>query len=70
VAGEFNNEFAITASNGQDALLIINDTDGNSFAVWQYAESTGGAEIAASELSLIGIFNANGAAAASQFLLL
>jgi hypothetical protein len=70
VAGEFNNEFAITASNGQDALLIINDTDGNSFAVWQYAESTGGAEIAASELSLIGIFNTDGAATTSEFLLL
>ena len=48
VAAEFNSEFAITASNGQDALLVINDTDANSFAVWQYVESTGGAEIAAS----------------------
>ncbi len=28
VAGDFNNEFAITSSNGQDALLVINDTDG------------------------------------------
>jgi hypothetical protein len=70
VAGEFNNEFAITSSNGQDALLVINDTDGSSFAVWQYVESTGGAEISAAELSLIGIFNANGAATTSQFLLL
>ena len=70
VAGEFNDEFAITSSNGQDALLVINDTDGNSFAVWQYVESTGGAEITAAELSLIGIFNANGAATTSEFLLL
>ena len=70
VAAEFNNEFAITSSNGQDALLVINDTDGNSFAVWQYVESTGGAEIAAAELTLIGIFNANGTATTSEFLLL
>jgi hypothetical protein len=69
VAAEFNAEFAITSSNGQNALLVINDTDANSFAVWQYVESTGGSEISAAELSLIGTFTANGAATTSEFLL-
>ncbi|HKU93797.1 MAG TPA: VCBS domain-containing protein, partial [Vineibacter sp.] len=69
VAAEFNSEFAITSSNGQDALLVVNDTDGNGFAVWQYTESTGGAEISAAELTLIGVFQANGTATTSEFLL-
>ena len=40
VANEFNAEFAITSIAGQDALLVINDTNvgANSFAVWQYTE--------------------------------
>ena len=61
VAAAFNAEFNITAANGNDAVLVINDTDANSFAVWQYIESTGGAEIAAGEITLIGRFDANGA---------
>ena len=61
VAAAFNAEFNITTANGNDAVLVINDTDANSFSVWQYIESTGGAEIAAGEITLIGRFDANGA---------
>ena len=43
----------------QDALLVVNDTDSNSFALWQYVEA-GGAEIQVAELSLIGIFSTIG----------
>ena len=59
VAAEFNGEFNITASMDQDALLVVNDTDSNSFALWQYVEA-GGAEIQVAELSLIGIFSTIG----------
>ena len=58
VAAEFNSEFAISGAG--DALLVINDTDANSFAVWQYVEA-GTAEVQAGELTLVGIFNGNGA---------
>ncbi len=67
VAAEFNAEFAITASVGQDALLVVNDTDSNSFAVWQYVEDGTTAEIQVSELALIGVFNANAAASTGNF---
>jgi Ca2+-binding RTX toxin-like protein len=67
VATEFNAEFAITASTGEDALLVINDTDNNSFALWQYVENGSTAEIQAGELTLIGIFNANAAVSTSNF---
>ncbi|MEQ1610313.1 MAG: peroxidase family protein [Hyphomonadaceae bacterium] len=61
IATEFNAEFAITAANGEDALLVVNDTDLNSFAIWQWVQQAGGnAEIDAAELTLIGIFAANG----------
>jgi hypothetical protein len=59
--------YAASQIHGRQTLLVINDTDGSSFAAWQYVESTGGNEIAASELSLIGIFNANGTVSTSQF---
>ena len=65
VATEFSAEFAITASAGQDALLVVNGTGGNAFSLWQYVEltgATGGAgEISVSELSFIGVFSGNGA---------
>lgn len=66
VSTAFNAEFAITASNGEDALLVINDTDGNSFALWQWIQA-GGGETSAAELSLIGIFQANAAVTAANF---
>lgn len=67
VATEFNAEFAITAANGQDALLVVNDTDGNSFALWQWVQAGGTAEIDAAELTLIGIFDANGNVGTDSF---
>jgi Ca2+-binding RTX toxin-like protein len=64
VAAAFNAEFTITGSG--DALLVINDTDGNKFAIWQYVEA-GTSEIQAAELTLIGTFTANAAATSGHF---
>jgi hypothetical protein len=69
VATEFNAEFNITASAGQDALLVVNDTNANSFAVWRYTESGASPEIQSGELLFVGLFNANGAVSTSQLLL-
>jgi hypothetical protein len=54
VAAAFNTEFAITASAGQDAILVIHDVAGTRFSAWQYVEGPG-AEIQAGELSLIAL---------------
>ena len=59
VAAAFNNEFVLTAANGEDALLVINDTNGNSFSVWQWIQA-GGGETSAAELTRIGTFTGNG----------
>ena len=68
VAAEFNAEFAITAAVGQDALLVINDTDANSFAVWQWVQgAAGGNEIDANELTLIGTYTANATVTQATF---
>ncbi|MEA2780690.1 MAG: hypothetical protein QOK29_2234 [Rhodospirillaceae bacterium] len=66
VAAAFNLEFNITAANGEDALLAINDTDANSFALWQWIQA-GGGEITDTELTLVGIFQANATATAASF---
>jgi Ca2+-binding RTX toxin-like protein len=66
IAAEFNAEFALTAANGEATLLVINDTNGNDFAVWQWVQA-GGGEIVASELSLVGRFTANGAVGTGSF---
>ena len=66
VSAAFNAEFGITAVNGEDALLVVNDTNGNSFSLWQWVQA-GGGETTAAELTLIGIFNANAAVAADNF---
>lgn len=66
VANEFNAEFNITASSGQDALLVVNATNSNRFAVYSYLESGNGAEIQGTELRLIGVFDSNGDVATSQ----
>ena len=58
VATEFNAEFNLTAANGESTLLVINDTNANSAAVWQWVQARGG-EISSGELTLIGIVNAN-----------
>ena len=66
VATAFNNEFNITAATGQDALLVINDTNGNNFALWQWVQA-GGGETAAGELTLIGTFTANATVTTGNF---
>ncbi len=66
VAAAFNSEFDITAANGEDALLVINDTDGNSFAVWQWVQA-GNGETSAAELTLIGTFSANSTVTTASF---
>ncbi|RYX88943.1 MAG: calcium-binding protein, partial [Comamonadaceae bacterium] len=66
VAAAFNAEFNITAANGEDALLVINDTNGNSFSLWQWVQA-GGGEVSAAELSLVGTFSANAAVVAANF---
>ena len=66
VSTAFNNEFTMTAANGQDALLVVNDTNGNSYAVWQWIQA-GGGETSAAELTLIGIFSGNGTVTTSSF---
>jgi hypothetical protein len=66
VSAAFNAEFVITAAAGEDALLVVNDTNGNSFSLWQWVQA-GGGETSAGEITLIGIFNANAAATAGNF---
>ena len=52
--------------NGEDALLVINDTNANSFSLWQWVQA-GGGEMSAAELTLIGIFSANATVTAGNF---
>jgi Ca2+-binding RTX toxin-like protein len=66
VAAAFNAEFAITAANGEDALLVVNDTNGDSFSLWQWTQA-GGGELSAAELVLIGTFTANATVVAANF---
>ncbi len=66
VRNEFNAEFALTAADGESTLLVINDTDGNSAAIWQFLQN-GGGEINADELTLIGIVNANATVTVDNF---
>ena len=66
VSAAFNAEFVITAAAGEDALLVVNDTNGNSFSLWQWIQS-GGGETSAGELTLVGIFNANATVTADNF---
>ncbi len=66
VAAAFNAEFNITAANGEDALLVINDTNANSASLWQWVQA-GGGEISAAELTLIATVSANGTVVAGDF---
>lgn len=66
VAAAFNAEFNITASNGEDALLVVNDTNGNSASIWQWVQANGG-ELDAAELTYIGTINANDTVLTSHF---
>ena len=71
VAAAFNAEFAITAADGEDALLVINDTNGNSASVWQWVQNTtvvgNTAGVDANELTLIGVVNANATVTTASF---
>ena len=66
VSAAFNAEFNITAANGEDVMLVINDTNANSFSVWQWIQA-GGGEISAAELTLLGVFAANAMVTAGNF---
>jgi hypothetical protein len=74
VAAEFNDAFNFKDSgNGQDMLLVINDTDvgSNKFSTWQWAQNTSvagnTAEVDANELTLVGTFAANATVTANSF---
>jgi hypothetical protein len=71
IAAEFNQEFAITAADGESTLLVINDLNGNSAAVWQWVQNTqtagNTAEIDTNELTLIAIINANATITTDSF---
>ncbi len=54
------------AADGEDALLVVNDTNGNSFSVWQWVQA-GGGETSANELTLIGLVNGNGTVGTNSF---
>ena len=49
------------ASTGQDALLVVNDTDANSFSVWRYVENGTTPEIQTNEMTLVGVFSSDAA---------
>ncbi|MEZ5924911.1 MAG: calcium-binding protein [Hyphomicrobiaceae bacterium] len=66
VANAFNTEFNITAANGEDAFLVVNDTNSNSFAVWHWVQA-GEGEVGASELSLVGVFTSNATVSTASF---
>ncbi len=66
VAAAFNAEFAITAATGEFTMLVVNDTNGNSFSVWDFAQADGG-EISAGELLLLGIFTGNATVTTASF---
>jgi hypothetical protein len=61
IATEFNAEFNITAANGEQSLLLINDTDGNTASIWQWIQADGDTDnaIDAGELTFIALINAN-----------
>ncbi len=70
VSTAINNEFVINGAagpaNGEDALLVVDANDGNSFGVYQWIQA-GGGETDATELTLIGVVNANAQVAAASF---
>jgi Ca2+-binding RTX toxin-like protein len=66
VAAAFNAELDIAATDGQDALIVVNDTDANKFSVWLWTQANGG-EIDAAELQLIGVVTSNTTVTTSSF---
>ena len=75
VATEFNAEFNLTVTGGEQTLLLINDNTAGSHqaALWLYTEATAGTSlnnpISAAELTLIGVIEANAAVLMSQIAL-
>ncbi|MFO1172993.1 MAG: Ig-like domain-containing protein [Hyphomicrobiaceae bacterium] len=66
VSAAINAEFIITAADGEDAVLVVNDTDSTNFSVWHWVQA-GGGETSAAEISLIGVFSANGTVGTGSF---
>ncbi|MGY6216343.1 ELWxxDGT repeat protein [Methylolobus aquaticus] len=73
VAAEFNAEFNLTVTQGEQTLLVINDnvSGSNQAALWLYTESGAGISsdnpIAATELTLIAVVQANATVVSGQF---
>ncbi|WP_139558155.1 ELWxxDGT repeat protein [Methylotetracoccus oryzae] len=73
VAAEFNAEFNLTVTQGEQTLLVINDNVSGSSqaALWLYTEADAGISsdnpIAATELTLIAVVQANATVVSAQF---
>ncbi len=69
VANAFNAEFTVIAGiTNNDAVLVINDTDGNDFTVWEFQESGAQSGVQASELTLMARFHSNSTVTTGQFI--
>jgi RTX calcium-binding nonapeptide repeat (4 copies) len=67
VSAAINTEFVIGGTNnGEDALLVVDASGSNNFGVYQWIQA-GGGETSAAELTLIGVFTANGTVATANF---
>ena len=67
VSAAINTEFNIGGTaNGEDAVLVVDASGSNNFGVYQWIQA-GGGETSAAELTLIGVFTANGTVAAANF---
>ncbi|RYU60913.1 tandem-95 repeat protein [Methylolobus aquaticus] len=75
VAAEFNAEFNLTVTQGEQTLLLLNDNTGGSHqsALWLYTEASPGTSldnpISAIELTLVGVIEANAPVLMSQIAL-
>ena len=70
VSTAINNEFVFNGgggpANGEDSVLAVDASDGNSFGVYQWIQA-GGGETSAAELTLIGVFTANAQVTTASF---
>ena len=73
VSAAFNAEFNLfttggvnPVANGEDALLVVDASDGNGFSVWQWIQA-GGGETAAGELTLIATVAGNATVTTASF---
>ncbi len=68
VSAAFNNEFVITSSLANDALLVVNAIDSDNFSVWRWVQDATGTELnAVSEITLLGVFTSNGNVTVDSF---